>query len=147
MVKNALLGWVGSLVTIYNIVAKKNQLRVSNDLLELSCLYKNLRSVAGSSGLLETWGMLSCNLQWLVGVLQGMWWPGPLVHTCNAQNCSAPGQAIPSSQSSSKCPARHWCWANLLLFKPRTLLHFICESKARFYCVHWIIQENNFCVK
>lgn len=86
MVKNALLGWVGSLVTIYNTVAKKNQLRVSNDLLELSCLYNNLRSVTGSSGLLETWGMLCaiCN-DWWGGSRacggQGLWYIPAMLKT------------------------------------------------------------------
>lgn len=64
-VKKALAGWAGSLATIYNIVSKKNQLRVPNELLELSCTTSYPRSVGVSSSLLKIYGMLFCWSQWL----------------------------------------------------------------------------------
>lgn len=58
LIKKVLLRWAGSLANIYNIVSKKIQLRVPNELLKLNCATSHPRSVGLDSSLLETCGML-----------------------------------------------------------------------------------------
>lgn len=58
LIKKVLLRWAGSLANIYNIVSKKIQLRVPNELLKLNCATSHPRSVGLHSSLLETCGML-----------------------------------------------------------------------------------------